>query len=303
MSDVLPRHANVVIIGAGAIGCSIAWALARRGVSDIVVLEKSAITHGSTWHAAGLVGQYRNQNDLTRLMQLSVQLYCEMASETQIDWKQVGSLRLASSAERWHELEESALRAREQDVEFELISAGAARELFPNLNVAGVHGAAFVSGDGYVDPSSLTQEYAKRARSLGVRFVEDCLVNSIERNGDRLTAANTEHGRIETRSLVLAAGVWARQLGRSFDFDIPVCAVEHQYVVTEKSSKIHPDLPALRDPDLGFYVKPDVGALAIGGWEAGSCLASHGNVPFDFGRELYAGDLERLSSILEAAGR
>lgn len=303
MPDAIPDRANIVIVGAGAIGCSIAWALARHGLSDIVVLEKSGITHGSTWHAAGLVGQYRSQRDLSQLMQASVALYDEMEAETPIDWKRSDSLRLAASPGRWQELRDAQPIARSYDIDFELITADEARGLFPHISTSGLHGAAFIAGDGYIDPTSLTQAYAARARRLGVRFVENCTVQSVERDGDRITAVKTDLGRIAIERLVLASGVWVRALGQSCGLKIAVAAVEHQYVVTEKHGAIEPGLPVLRDPDANFYVKPEVGGLAIGGWETGARLASGGTVPTAFGRELYDGDLERLTPLLEAAGR
>ncbi len=303
MAGLLPHQANVVIIGAGAIGCAIAWALAQRGVSDVLVLDKSAITNGSTWHAAGLVGQYRRQPDLARIMQISAQVYRELEAETPIDWKASGSLRLAASAGRWRELQEAAVIARTNGTEFHLLTGSEARNLFPLMEIEDLHGAAFIPGDGYVDPNSLTQEYAKRARSGGVCFVENCLVRSIERQDDRLTIALTNLGPIAARQFVLAPGVWVRSLGRSFGVTIPVSAVEHQYVVTEKDNRIPATLPALRDPDNDFYLKPEVGALAIGGWEANAKLASRGDVPMDFARELYDADLDRITPLLRAAGR
>ncbi len=302
MPDAVPDRANIVVVGAGAIGCSISLALAQRGVSDIVVLEKSRITHGSTWHAAGLIGQYRNQRDLSQLMQSSVALYDEMQAETPIDWKRSGSLRLASSAGRWQEFCDAQPIARSYGIEFELIGADEAHALFPHLDTTGVHGAAFVPGDGYIDPTSLTQAYAARARRLGVRFIEHCLVQSVEREGDRIIGVSTDRGRMAAEHVVLAPGVWARALGQTCGIDIPVAAIEHQYIVTEKHDAIGRDLPALRDPDANIYVKPEVGGLAIGGWEADACLASGGTVPTAFGQELYEGDLERLTALLQAAG-
>ena len=303
MSDPLPRSVNVVIIGAGVIGCSIAWALTQRGVSDVLVLDKSAITNGSTWHAAGLVGQYRRQQDLARLMQISAQIYSELEAEAPVDWKASGSLRLAASAGRWQELQESAPIARRYGIEFHLLSGSEAQGLFPLIGIDDLHGAAFIPGDGYIDPSSLTQEYARRARNGGVGFVEHCLVRSIERQDDRLTTALTDLGPITARKFVLAPGVWARSLGRSFGATIPVSAVEHQYIVTEKDRRIPATLPALRDPDYDFYVKPEVGALVIGGWETDARLASKGEVPVNFARELYDADLDRLAPLLQAAAK
>lgn len=303
MSDRLPAAANIVIVGAGAVGCAIAWQLARRGARDVLVLEKSGITHGSTWHAAGLVGQYRSREDLTRLMQSSVRLLGEIEAETPIDWRPVGSLRIASSAARWDEFRAAEPLARRYGVGFDLVSAEEARRRFPYVSTSGVHGAAFVHGDGYVDPTSVTQAYASRARRFGAKIREGVTITGFERIGDRCTAVVTDQGRVTCETLVLAPGVWARVIGRMLGLDLPVAAIEHQYAVTEKRSDLPRDLPALRDPDLNFYLKPEVGGFAIGGWEADTVAVHGSNMPASFGRELLPDNLERLQPILEAATR
>lgn len=301
MSDPLPCAHRVVIVGAGAVGCSIAWALARAGMRDVVVLEKSGITHGSTWHAAGLVGQYRSRQDLTRLMQASVALYDEMEAEEPIDWRPVGSLRIASSRERWREYQEAEPIARRYGVGFDLLTAVDARRRFPFLDLDGIAGAAFVERDGYVDPTSLTQAYARRARRLGVSICEGVTVTGVTRRGGRIIGVETSKGPVVCETVVLAPGVWARPVGRLFGLDLAVAALEHQYAVTDKRPFITRDLPALRDPDLNFYLKPEAGAFAIGGWEAATVAV--GDMATSFGRELLPDNLDRLQPILEAATR
>lgn len=303
MPEQVPSHARILIVGAGALGCSIAMHLARAGERDVVVLEKAAITHGSTWHAAGLMGQYRSAEDLTRLMQASVAVLDEIQAETPIDWRQVGSLRIASSTARLAEYVAAEPIARRYGVDFEVIDAAEAKRRFPHISTAGVHGAAFVPGDGYVDPTSLTNAYAARARALGVRIVEGVTVTGASRTDRRVTALETDRGRIACETVVLAAGVWGRPAGRMLGLDVAVAALEHQYAVTEKSPAIERGLPALRDPDLNFYVKPEVGALAIGGWEPATCPVCDGDMPASFGRQLLPNQLERLAPILEAAAR
>jgi sarcosine dehydrogenase len=299
----LPAAARIVIIGGGAIGCSIAMHLAEAGECDVVLIDKSGVTHGSTWHAAGLVGQYRSQEDLARLMQASVAVLNDVARETPVDWRPVGSLRIASSAGRLDELREGAARALRYGVGFCLIDADEAQARFPLLSRDGVVGAAFVEGDGYVDPASLTQAYAARARRRGVRILEEVAVTGFEASPDGGHVVRTGQGAISCRTLVLAPGVWARPLGRMLGLDLPVAAIEHQYAVTARSDEIERDLPALRDPDLNFYLKPDVGAFAIGGWEHDAQPATEGDMPFTFGRELLPDALERLEPILANAAR
>ena len=301
MADPIPSHARIVIVGAGALGCSIAMHLARAGERDVVVLEKNAITHGSTWHAAGLMGQYRSAEDLTRLMQASVTVLGEIQAETPIDWHPVGSLRIASSAARLAEYRAAAPIAKRYGVGFEVIDAREAQRRFPHISTVGVEGAAFVTGDGFVDPTSLTNAYAARARALGVKFVEGVAVTGSRRDGARVTMIETNQGEIACETVVLATGVWGRPVGRMFGVDVAVAALEHQYAVTEKSAKIGRGLPALRDPDLNFYLKPEVGAFAVGGWEPVTVPACQGDMPASFGRELLPNQLDRLAPILEAA--
>ncbi len=303
MAETMPAAAEVVIIGAGAIGCAIAWQLAARGVRDVVVLEKSGITHGSTWHAAGLIGQYRSREDLTRLMQASVEIYDKIAMETPIDWRPVGSLRIASSAARWREYQEAAPVAQRYGVGFHLLDAAEARRRFPEMSTEGVHGAAFVERDGYVDPSSLTQAYAARARAMGVRIIEGVGVTGIAHRGAAGGTVGTTEGPMTYRTLVIAAGVWARAVGRMLGVALPVASLEHQYAVTEKRAGLPRDLPALRDPDLNFYLKPEAGGYAIGGWEPETVAVHGSDMPMDFGRALLPDNLDRLQPILEAASR
>ena len=302
MTQPLPKDTDVAIIGAGAVGAAIAWQLAVRGVRDVVVVEKAAITHGSTWHAAGLIGQYRSREDLTRLMQASVALYDEIAVDTPIDWRPVGSLRLASSAARLAEYRAAAPIANGYGVRFHLLDADEARRRFPLISTDGVHGAAFVERDGYVDPASLTNAYVARARALGVRFFEGTTVTAIARDGTA-TTLGTSGGKIRCRRLIIAAGAWARAVGGLLGAQLPAAALEHQYAITVKHPGIGRDLPALRDPDLNFYLKPDAGAFAIGGWEPATVAVHDSLMPWSFGRELLPENLDRLAPILEAAAR
>jgi 4-methylaminobutanoate oxidase (formaldehyde-forming) len=295
----IPSHARVVVIGAGAIGCSIAYHLAKEGESDVVVLEKSAITHGSTWHAAGLVGQLRSKRNLTRMMQHSVQLYGRLSAETgqATDWKPVGSLRIASSPARWSEIRRSATTARSFGFELHLLGAGEAKKLFPYMSIAGVEGAAFIPSDGYIDPSSLTQALAKGARMGGVRFFEGIRVDGIAVANGRATAVDTGQGRIACEIVVNAAGIWARDVGKMAGIRVPAAAVEHQYMVTQKSEGLPTTLPSFRDPDKNFYLKPEVGGFAVGGWEAGTLPFGVDGVPVDFGRELFPSNFDRFEAI------
>ena len=296
----LPREAAVVVIGGGIIGCSTAYHLARDHKADVVLIEKGRLTGGSTWHAAGLVGQLRSKRNLTRLMQYSAQLYGKLEAETgqATEWKPVGSLRLASSEERWSELKRMATTARSFDFELHTLSPKEAQEKFPLIDPAGVVGAVFVPNDGSVEPSSLTMAYAKGARASGVRIVEGVLVTGFESDGRRLTRVLTDQGAIDCEIVVNAAGIWARDVAKMAGVKVPAGAVEHQYMITEKSNSIPPGLPTLRDPDRIFYLKPEPGALAVGGWEKGTPTFGATGVPFSFGRELFQPNQDRLEAFL-----
>ncbi|MCP5366263.1 MAG: FAD-dependent oxidoreductase [Hyphomicrobiales bacterium] len=298
------RDARIVVIGGGALGCAAAYHLARMGAGDVLLLEKAGLTHGATWHAAGLVGQLRSKRNLTRLMRDSVDLYGRIGAETGMatDWKPVGSLRLAASADRWLELRRAHGQARAFGLEMELLSPAEARDLFPHLSTDGVVGAAFIPGDGHVDPSGLTQAYARGARDGGVTIAEGVLVTGLEVRGRRVVRVLTDQGPVRCETVLVAAGLWARQVAAMAGIALPAGVVEHQYMVTEKGLDLAPDTPTLRDPDGNFYLKPEVGGFAVGGWEADTRPLTAG-LPFDFGRELLASNFDRFEGIALSAAR
>ncbi len=291
------RQARIVIIGGGAIGCSLAYHLARAGETGVLLLEKAQITHGSTWHAAGLVGQLRGKRALTRLMQNSVAVFDRLEAETgmAIDWKKVGSLRLASSPERWSEIRRSMQLAKSFGFECHSLSAAEAQARFPHIDPAGVVGAAFIPSDGYVDPYALTQAYAHAARKLGATIEEGVTVTAIPVEGRRALGVETDRGSVGCEVLVNCAGLWARRVGEMAGVPLAAGVVEHQYFVTEKGLDLPAGLTTLRDPDNNFYLKPDVGgAFAIGGWEEGTRGCWQGRPPLDFARELFPANMDRL---------
>jgi len=302
VSDI--QDAEIVIIGGGVIGCALAFHLSRMGHKDVLLLEREQLTHGATWHAAGLVGQLRSTRNKTRLMQQSVELYDQLESLTgqAVDWKKVGSLRLACSPERMLEIKRSATLAKSFGLEFHIVSAAEARDLFPLLETDGVLGAAFIPGDGYVDPSSLTQALAKGARDNGVTIKQGVRVTGFTRQGGRITGVETDQGVVRCDKVVNAAGMWSRELGRMAGVAVPVVALEHQYLLTDKIADMPGDLPTMRDPDHRIYVKPDVNGLAIGGWEPDTLAWGADGIAPDFGPELLPSNFERFEQLAEAAG-
>ncbi|MCB2124066.1 MAG: GcvT family protein, partial [Rhodobacteraceae bacterium] len=291
------RHARIVIIGAGAIGTAIAYHLARQGERDVLVLEKAQVTHGSTWHAAGLVGQLRGKRALTRLMQNSVAVFDRLGAESGMatDWKKVGSLRLAASEARWSEIRRSVQLAKSFGFEAHLVSPDEAKRMFPHIEKTGVVGAAWIPTDGYIDPYAVTMAFAASARRAGVRIEEGVTVSGIPVKGRRALGVVTDHGTVSADIVVNAAGYWARRVGAMAGVAVAAGVVEHQYFVTEKGLDIADDLTTLRDPDHNFYLKPDVGgSFAIGGWEEGTRTLWNQWPPFDFARELFPANMERL---------
>lgn len=298
----VPSRSEIVIIGGGVVGVSIAYHLARRGRTDVTLIERKALTEGSTWHAAGLVGQLRSSANLTLLMQKSVQTYADLEEITgyPTGWHGVGGLRVASSPERWEELQRVYTQGKSFGFDIHLVGPKEAADLFPLLSIDGVYGATWTPSDGYVDPSQLTHSFATGARAAGVRIVQQCLVESIERAGRRVTAVVTEQGRIECDVVVNATGMWGAETARLAGVDVAVNAVEHQYVVTEKSTALPADLPTFRDPDARFYLKPEAGALVVGGWEPGT-RACWRTIPRDLGPELFAPNPDRFEVLAEGA--
>jgi len=302
----LPERTRIVVVGGGAIGVSVAYHLAKAGEKDVLLLEKSQLTEGSTWHAAGLIGQLRGQKNLTRLMRNSVEILTRLEAESGqvLDFKQVGSLRLACSEERWLETKRQATVGKTFGLDMELVSAEEAKNLFPYLSTDGVVGAAFIRTDGYVDPYSMTQAFAKAARSLGATIIERVEVTGVKKQNKRITGIETSEGDVECEIIVNCAGMWGREFATMAGVHIPSCVVEHQFLVTEKTGDMDPSLPTLRDPDGGYYVKPEVGGFAIGGWEKATEPWAQDGVPKGFGRELFPGNQDRLEEIaLPAAER
>ncbi len=299
-----PSTAQIVVIGGGVIGTSIAYHLVKEGARNVVLLEKSKLTEGCTWHAAGLVGQFRSQQNLMQLMNDSVSLFDTLEAETgqNPSWCKVGSMRIASSKDRWDELLKSHSAAQAVGFEMNMLTPKEAFDLYPLMNVDDLIGAAFIPDDGHIDPNSLTQAYAKGIRKHGGRIIEGVMVKDLIRSGNRITHVATDHGNIEADMVVNAAGLWARQVGWMAGVEIPAGVVEHQFLVTEKTDEIPTDLPAFRDPDGGYYAKPEPGALAIGGWERATRKVNPvEGFPWSYERHLFDADMDRLEEFLEPA--
>ena len=295
--------AQVVIIGGGIVGCSIAYHLTKMGWRDVIILEKGELTSGSTWHAAGLVGQLRSHRNITRMLQYSVGLYKTLEAETGLTtgWKQSGCLHLASTTDRILELKKGATTARSFGLDLHMITTEEALKLCPILNREGIIGAAYMPSDGQADPSGLTMALAKGAMNRGAAVEQKTLVTGFEIRNNRAEAVLTDKGKIRCEIVVNAAGMWGRQIGRMMGVNIPLVPFQHQYLVTEAIEGVPPNMPTLRDKDSLLYYKEEVGGLVMGGYERDGIPWSVRGVPNAFTQELLEPDFEHFESISQAA--
>ena len=300
------HSAKHLIIGGGIIGCSIAYHLTRMGEKDVMLLERAGLTEGATWHAAGLVGQLRSSRNTTRMLKKSVEMYDRLQNEDglQFDWKKTGSLRLAATRDRMLEAKRLATMARSFDLEMGIISPAEAKDLFPLIDETGLEGAAFIPSDGYVDPASLCQAIAGAARKQGADIRQGVEVTDFTLCSGRITGVATTAGRFEAETVILATGMWSREVGAKLGLRIPACAVEHQYIVTESTGGEIGHYPTLRDPERLVYYKPDVGGrLVIGGYEEGTLPFGDQAIPGQFVRQLLPENLDRFLPLAELAGQ
>jgi 4-methylaminobutanoate oxidase (formaldehyde-forming) len=302
-----------VIVGGGVGGASLAYHLAGLGWDDVVLLERSQLTSGSTFHSAGLVGQLRGSVSLTKMMMHSVDLYRRLGEESEFDpgWIECGGIRLASSEERMEELRRQAGWAKTFGLPLELISATEAKELFPLLSTEGVLGAAWLPTDGYIDPAQLTYALADGARRGGCTILTSTRVTGISVAEGRVRGVETDRGAIEAEVVVDAAGMYAAEVGRMAGVRIPVIPMSHQYLVTQPfRERGDSRLPTLRDPDLLVYFREDGGGLVMGGYERQSAPAflpdgpeGLDRIPADFNGRLLEEDWDRFEEIVENSKR
>jgi glycine cleavage system aminomethyltransferase T/glycine/D-amino acid oxidase-like deaminating enzyme len=297
-------RARVVVIGGGVGGCSIAYWLTKLGERDVVLLERADLTSGSTFHSAGLVGQLRGSLSLTKMMMRSVELYRTLEEEVGLatGWREVGSLRLASSQERMEELARQAGWAKTFGLPLELISAEEAQRLFPPITTEGVLGAAFLPTDGYIDPSQLTFALAEGARRGGAEIETNTRVTAIGAERGRVTGVETDKGPIECEIVVNAGGMFAKELGALAGVNVPIVPMAHEYLVT-KPSGLPLEMPTMRDPSLLVYFRPESGGLVVGGYEREPAPWSLDGIPADFNGQLLAEDWPRFEPLLENAIR
>lgn len=304
MATELPGRAQVVIIGGGVIGTSVAYHLTKLGLTDVVLLEQGRLSSGTTWHAAGLVGQLRASESATRLVQYSTQLYAELEDETGLSagYKRCGGVTVARTEDRMIQLRRTAASAEAFNMECELLSPEQALEHYPVMRVDDLVGAIWLPGDGKANPTDLTFALAKGARMRGARIHEKTRVLDVLTTAARVSGVRTDAGDIEAEIVVNCAGQWAKQIGAMAGVNVPLHSAEHFYVVSERIDGVHPDLPILRDPDGYTYFKEEVGGLVIGGFEPeAKPWVSPDQIPYPFEFQLLDEDWEHFEILMNSA--
>ena len=265
-----PKTANIVIIGGGAVGCGVAYSLAKAGVEDVLLLEKeptlAAVTSGQ---AAGLVGQVRNSVERTQLAMWSVQTFCELQTDDTANpgWRQVGSLRVALNDKRVREFEGMKAVADKAGLETEFIDNTTAKEHWPLMDFTEAKAVLWCPSDGYLQPSDLTMTYVSHARKMSAQFLTGTSARSIRLEGGRVTGVETDAGIIACKTVINAAGSHAYHLAQSVGLELPIVPVRHEFFVTVHSEGLEPSLPVVRIPDAALYLRTETNALLCGGWE------------------------------------
>src|SRR5580692_2005778 len=300
----LPPRARVVLIGGGVIGTSVAYHLAQLGWTDVLLLEQGQLSCGTTWHAAGLVGQLRASENGTRLVQYSTELYARLEAETGLGtgFRRCGGVTVARTDDRMTQLRRTAATAEAYQLECELISPQRARDLYPVMRVDDLAGAIWLPGDGRANPTDLTAALARGARDRGVTIREHTRVTGIMQAGKAVRGVRTDHGDVEAEIVVNCAGQWAKQVGSMAGLTVPLHSAEHFYVVTEQIEGVHRDFPILRDPDGYTYVKEEVGGLVVGGFEPDAKpWVPPDALPYPFEFKLLEEDWDHFAILMDSA--
>ncbi len=304
MAD-LPRSARVVIVGGGVIGCSVAYHLAKLGLDDVVLAERKQLTSGTTWHAAGLVGQLRQSMNMTRLARYTAELYRGLEAETgqATGYRQCGSISLATTPGRMEELARNASMAKVFGLKVNVVSPGEIHDLYPLARLDDVIGGIHIPSDGYANAVDITQALAKGARTRGVRIFQDLEVTSIRHDGGRVSGVLTERGPIDAEFVVLCGGMWTRNLAAGVGVTVPLQACEHYYVLFKDVPGLDPGMPVLRDYDHCSYFKYDAGRLLVGAFEPHARPWGTEGIPEDFSFGEIEGDFAHFEPMLLDAMR
>ena len=299
----LPNRASVVIVGGGIVGCSLAYHLTLRGCTNVVLLERKQLTCGTTWHAAGLVGQLRATYNLTRLAQYTTNLYASLEQETgqATGFRQTGSIAVATNQARLEELKRGASMAKCFGLEVQTLAPSEIASLWPGVRIDDLVGGVYLPKDGRTNPIDTTQALAKGAKSRGARIFENCAAQEIIIENGTAVGVRTEFGEIRADMVVNCAGMWAHELGARAGTTVPLHAAEHFYIVTEPMEGLHSNMPVLRDPDGCAYFKEDAGKLLVGWFEPVAKPWGMKGIPETFSFDSLPDDLEHIEPLLTAA--
>jgi len=301
----VPTRARAVIVGGGIVGTSVAYHLTRLGWRDVVLLEQGSLSGGTTWHAAGLVGQLRSSSNLTRLIRYSAELYAGLEAETgqSTGWRRCGSVSVARTAERMVQLRRNASVANSYGIEAHVISREEAAARYPLMRIDDLVGAVWIPGDGKANPADVTQALARGARARGALLLEGVKVIGVKVERGAVASVETSAGPIATEILVNCAGMWAREFGRLSGVTVPLHACEHMYIVTQPIAGVESDLPVLRDPDGHIYVKEEVHGLLMGGFDPWAKPWGTDGIPEGFSFSTLKEDWEKFEILMTSAIR
>ncbi|NQY11993.1 MAG: FAD-dependent oxidoreductase [Flavobacteriales bacterium] len=302
MAD-LPKHARVVIIGGGIIGCSTAYHLTKLGWKDVVIVERKKVASGTSWAASGLVGQLWADEALTRLAKYGTELFDGLEADTgqATGWKQTGSLRVAHSEHRVHEFDRSMDLANSFGIEMERISLEEAKNYFPLMDTSDLKAAWYQPNDGFTNPEDTTQALAKGARQGGALIVQDCEVTKIVKKDGTITGVQTTLGDVECDYVVCCAGMWGTKIGKMAGVSLPLHAAEHMHMTTNPVEGCPKLFPYLRDMDKCIYIRPEGGGLLLGGFEPVAKPWGAKGVPNDFEFTQLQEDWDQFEMFLENA--
>jgi len=305
MKKELPKSCKVVVIGGGVAGCSCAYHLAKFGWKDTILLERDQLTSGTTWHAAGLVSQLGPSAAITKIRKYTTDLYKELEKKTGFSagLKLNGALSIATTKERWQELQRQATTAQLFDVHVEVLNIQQVKEKYPIINEKNVLGGIFMKGDGQADPIGVTNMLAKAAKEEGVKIFEKSPVQKILVKSGRIAGVKVNNQTIDCEYIVLATGMWSRQIGEELGVSIPLYPAEHFYIITEPIKDLPKNLAVLRDFDDRLYLKEDAGKLLVGIFEGKSIPAftkTH-KVPNDFSFGEFPENIDHFEPYLEAS--
>ena len=301
----LPRNTKVVVIGGGVIGCSVAYHLAKFGWKDTILLERDQLTSGTTWHAAGLVSQLGPSAAITKIRKYSLELYKQLEKETDFSsgLKLNGALSVATTKGRWQELLRQATTAQLYDVNVEILNVEQIKKIYPIINTKDILGGIFMPGDGQADPVGVTNLLAKAARNEGVKIFQNSPVQKILIKNSKIHGVKLKDHEIECEYVVLATGMWSRQIGEDIGVSIPLYPAEHFYIITESINSLPKNIPVLRDFDDSLYLKEDAGKMLIGIFEGKSIPAFNktNRVPENFSFGEFPENFEHFEPYLQAS--